>query len=131
MRTILLFIQLFFALSATACGAALMLAPDGHLLQLPLGVLTNASFEDFFWPGLVLCSTLGLGHAVAFVLALRQAAAAPWVALVAGFASLIWIIVQVIMTDPVFWLQPVIASLGLVEVLGSERLWRQGASVRS
>ncbi|MBK6831189.1 MAG: hypothetical protein IPG92_10850 [Flavobacteriales bacterium] len=125
MRAIVILVQLFFGISATWCGAALMMAPDGSLLQLPLSVLTHAPFSDFFWPGFVLCTVLGLGHVVAFVLAVRRSSLAAWAALAGGFAAIIWILVQVIMTDPFFWLQPVIGALGLLEVLGGESLLRK------
>lgn len=125
MRAVVLCVQLFFGISATWCGTALMMAPDGSALQLPLSVLTHAPFTDFFWPGLVLCTVLGLGHVWAFVLALRRSSLAPWAALAGGFAAIIWILVQVIMTDPFFWLQPVIGGMGLLEVLGGESLWKK------
>ena len=125
MRAVVLLVQLLFGISATWCGAALMMTPDGSVLQLPLSVLTNAPFTDFFWPGLILFAVLGLGHACAFVLSVRRSPLAPWAALAGGFAAIIWILVQVIMTDPFFWLQPVIGGMGLLEVLGGESLWKK------
>jgi hypothetical protein len=68
MRVVLVLIQAFVALTALVGGGLLMRAPDGHLLQLPLAVLTHAPFIDFFWPGVLLFGVVGGGHAVGLVL---------------------------------------------------------------
>jgi len=77
-------------------------------------------FADYFWPGAILFAVLGLGHAVGFGLTLRRSAWAARAALLLGAGTLIWIGVQVLMTEP-FWLQGLIAALGAVELLGGRR----------
>ena len=126
MRVLLILLQAFLAISAMPAGLMLMWAPDGHLIQLPLAVLTNAPFKDFFWPGAVLFTVLGLGHAVGLVLTWRRAPLAARAALVLGAGTVIWIVVQVIMTEPLFWIQGLIGGLGLVEVLAAVRMGRPG-----
>jgi hypothetical protein len=108
-------------------GLMLMWAPDGHLIQLPLAVLTNAPFTDFFWPGALLFTVLGMGHAVGLVLTWRRAPLSDGAALVLGSGTVIWIVVQVIMTEPLFWIQGLIGGLGLVEVLAAVPTGRPGA----
>ena len=127
MRVLLIVLQAFLAVSAMPTGLMLMWAPDGHLIQLPLAVLTNAPFTDFFWPGAVLFTVLGIGHAVSLVLTWRRAPLADGAALVLGAGTVIWIMVQVIMTEPLFWMQGLIGGLGLVEVLATVRTGRPGA----
>ncbi len=122
MRVLLIVIQAFLAITALPAGLMLMWAPDGHLLQLPPAVLTNAPFTDFFWPGAVLFTVLGLGHVLGVVLTLRRASLAGPGALVLGTGTVIWIMVQVIMTEPLFWMQGVISGLGLVEALAGARI---------
>jgi hypothetical protein len=46
---------------------------------------------------------------------------------VLGAGAVIWIVVQVIMTEPLFWMQGLIGGLGLVEVLATVRTGRSGA----
>ena len=121
MRTALLVIQGFLALNAMAGGLLLMLAPDGSLLQLPRDFMHSTLFADFFWPGAVLFGMLGIGHLVGFVLTVRRSPITAHAALILGAISLIWIGVQVLMTE-LFWLQGLIASLGLVEVIASRRV---------
>lgn len=127
MRVLLIVLQAFLAVSAMPAGLMLMWAPDGHLIQLPLAVLTNAPFTDFFWPGALLFTVLGMGHAVGLVLTWQRAPLSDGAALVLGSGTVIWIVVQVIMTEPLFWIQGLIGSLGLVEVLAAVPTGRPGA----
>ncbi|MBK9175626.1 MAG: hypothetical protein IPM46_04665 [Flavobacteriales bacterium] len=118
MRIAVIIAQGLMAVSAIPCGLMLMLAPDGRLIQLPLDSLTNSPFTDFFWPGLLLFGVLGVGHAVGLVLTLRHSAHASRAALALGLGTIIWIVVQVIMTDPFHWMQVVISGLGIIQVIG-------------
>ena len=127
MRVLLIVLQAFLAVSAMPAGLMLMWAPDGHLIQLPLAVLTNAPFTDFFWPGVLLFTVLGMGHAVGLVLTWQRAPLSDGAALVLGSGTVIWIVVQVIMTEPLFWIQGLIGGLGLVEVLAAVPTGRPGA----
>lgn len=120
MRTILIAVQAFLALNAMAGGMLLMLAPDGSLLQLPSSFLRTHLFSDYFWPGLILFTVLGLGHLAGVVLTLRRAPIARRAAFVLGTGTLIWIAVQVLLTD-LFWLQALIAALGLAELIVGRR----------
>lgn len=121
MRRLMLVVQGFLAVNAMVGGLLLTLAPDGSLLQLPHDFMHSTLFADFFWPGVILFGVLGLGHSVGFVLTLRRSPSASRTALILGAGTLIWIGVQVLMTE-LFWLQGLIAVLGLVEVVAGRRL---------
>ncbi|MBL7963716.1 MAG: hypothetical protein JNM31_07700 [Flavobacteriales bacterium] len=123
MRRPLLIIQAFLALTALGGGYALIAAPDGSLLQLPRAFMHRTLFPDFFWPGVILFSVLGVGHVAGFGLTLRRTVIASRVALALGLCTLIWIGVQVLMTE-LFWLQGVIAVLGVAEVVCGQVLRR-------
>ena len=120
MRFLLITTQGFLAINALIGGTLLMLAPDGSLLQLPRDFMHSTLFADFFWPGAILAGVLGLGHSAGFVLTLRRSVHASRSALILGAGTLIWIGVQVLMTE-LFWLQGFIAALGLLEVILSLR----------
>lgn len=120
MRTALLLVQAFLAVNALVGGLLLMLAPDGSLLRLPAGFMHSTLFADYFRPGVILFAMLGLGHGAGFVLTLRRSRHAPRAAMVLGLGTLVWIGVQVLMTE-LFWLQGLIAALGLAEVVLSRR----------
>jgi hypothetical protein len=121
MRILLLLTQGFLALNAMAGGILLMVAPDGSMLQLPGDFMHSTLFADYFWPGAILFGVLGLGHFVGFVLTVRHSPITAHAALMLGAGTLIWIGVQVLMTE-LFWLQGLIAALGLVEVVAGRRL---------
>lgn len=57
---ILIFLQFFLGLGALFGGGSLMLAPDGSLLGMPLSVMQGAPFADFFIPGLILFTLVGI-----------------------------------------------------------------------
>jgi hypothetical protein len=46
--------------NATVAGAAFVVAPDGHLIRMPLSQLTRSPFADFRVPGLLLFVFIGL-----------------------------------------------------------------------
>lgn len=118
MRNLLLVVQGILALNAIIGGSLLMLAPDGTLLQLPPDFMHSTLFHDYFWPGVVLFAILGIGHAVGTVLTLRRNAYATLVATWLGLSTLGWIAVQIMLTD-LFWLQALIAALGLAELFAA------------
>jgi len=43
----LILLQVLLAVGALAGGGAFILAPDGHLIQMPIGHLKNTPFPDF------------------------------------------------------------------------------------
>ena len=63
-RTLLVWIvfllNLLLGIGALGGGGALILAPDGSLLGMPLSVMHGAPFKDFFIPGLLLFTFVGL-----------------------------------------------------------------------
>lgn len=56
----LILLQFFLGVGAMFGGGALMLAPDGSLLGMPLSVMQGAPFADFFIPGLILFTIVGV-----------------------------------------------------------------------
>jgi hypothetical protein len=53
-------LQVFLGLGALLGGGAFLLAPDGHLIQMPISHLKNSPFSDFQVPGAVLFTLLGI-----------------------------------------------------------------------
>jgi hypothetical protein len=93
-RIILLVVLGYEGLGALAGGALLVAAPDGHLMDIPIGVLHGA-FRDFLIPGAILFG-LGLLNIAAFIAVLRKFRA-DWV--MAGLATVgmaIWFIVEIL-----------------------------------
>jgi len=106
---ILIFLQAFLGLNAAVAGASFIIAPDGHLIQMPLSNLGNSPFSDFLFPGVLLFLFIGVYPlVVACCLWKRPAWQWPdmlnpfkqfhwsWAgSLAAGVALIVWIIVQI------------------------------------
>lgn len=56
----MILLQVLLAMGAFIGGGAFLLAPDGHLIQMPLSHLKNSPFSDFLIPGLFLFTFLGI-----------------------------------------------------------------------
>lgn len=107
--TTLMWLLFLLGLGAAISAAALIVAPDGHLIQLPLGLLDNAPFSDFLIPAILLLVFIGLYPLVVAYLIWRRPgwqwpdAINPfksihwlWAAsLASGVTLLVWIIVQI------------------------------------
>jgi hypothetical protein len=101
-------------IGATAGGIALVAAPDGSIMQMPLRFLEGSPFADYLVPGLILLGLFGIGSLVAAALVLLRLWYAPLVAFVIGSGQMIWIVVQLAIIDEFNWLQPAMFAVGLV-----------------
>jgi hypothetical protein len=57
---LLIFMQIFLSIGALFGGGAFILAPDGHLIQMPFSHLRNSPFSSFLIPGILLFTFLGI-----------------------------------------------------------------------
>ena len=106
----LIVLHLLLALGALFGGGAFLLAPDGHLIQMPVSHLEKSPFPDFLIPGAFLFTFLGVYPlAVAYSLWIQPAWRWPnsinpfkqfhwsWAgSLAAGVIVIIWITVEVV-----------------------------------
>lgn len=141
---LLIFLHIFLGLNGLLGGGALVLAPDGSLLQMPVSNMAKSPFADFTIPGLLLFTFLGVYPlAVAYSLWKRP----PWRwpdalnpfkrihwswagSLAAGVIAILWIVVQVQWVTFSF-LQTFILSWGVLIVLvtllpGVRRYYTEG-----
>jgi len=115
---LLIALQILLGLGALISGALMMAVPNGSLFQMPLSMLQYSPFSNFFIPGMILFTTLGVYPLlVAYSLWRKPAWIWPdvvnpskqfhwsWAAsLAAGAIALIWITVQVLMLRSVAFL---------------------------
>jgi hypothetical protein len=106
----LVLLLVLLAAGAFLGGGAFLLAPDGHLIQMPISHLKNSPFADFLIPGALLFAFLGVyPTALAYSLWRRPAWRWPdhinpfkqfhwcWAdSLAAGVAVIIWICVEML-----------------------------------
>jgi len=106
---VLIFLLVFLGLNAAVAGATFIIAPDGHLIQMPLSNLKNAPFSNFLIPGLLLFLFIGV-YPIGIAYGLWKLPSWKWPdvlnpfkrmhwswagSLAAGVAAMIWIIVQI------------------------------------
>lgn len=127
---VLCFLLFFLGINAIMGGLLLMLAPDGSLMGMTLDWLQNAPFKNYFIPGLLLFSVLGLFTLFTLVglvfnvklrylnfLNIYSDRFWAWTySLYIGLIAIIWITVQLIMTQ-YFWIQPVIIFNGVLIII--------------
>jgi len=88
-------IETLLGIGAVAGGAALVIGRHGEIVPLPVSALAGSPFPDYFLPGLVLFTVIGLGPLAVAVLAWRGSRWAPILTAAVGVALLIWLAVQI------------------------------------
>jgi hypothetical protein len=128
---VLIALLLLLSVSALIPGAMFMLAPDGHLIQMPMSNLNESPFKNYFIPGLLLFLFVGVfPMAVAYGLWRMPAWNWPnlinpfklqhwsWAgSLAAGVILITWITVQVLLIKSVAFLHYLYWCWGIFVVL--------------
>ena len=130
---VLIILQFLLGLGAAISGGFLILAPDGHIMGMPLDILKNTPFSTFLLPGILLFTFVGIYPlAVAYSLFARPSWSWPdsinpfknmywaWAAsLAAGIILIIWICVQMIMLGTVHFLHVLYLGWGVAIILST------------
>ncbi|HTS15830.1 MAG TPA: hypothetical protein VMH24_09175 [Candidatus Sulfotelmatobacter sp.] len=98
---------------AVAGGVALVMEPDGSVMQFSTALLAGSPFTDYFVPGLILGGLFGVGSFAVAILGLRHQPLAPFLAFAIGCAQMIWIVVELAIIRELSFLHPVCFALGL------------------
>lgn len=119
-RNVLIILLLVLGLGALGGGSLLILSPSGKLLGgLPLSILDNSPFSDFFIPGIILFLVLGLTPFLLIIALIKKPEYRlaeyfnlfhdmywGWTySIYVAFALIIWIQVETIFVQSVGWLQ--------------------------
>lgn len=84
-------LEVLLGVGAVGGGIALMAGPNGAILPLPVSALAGSPFTDYFVPGAILFTVLGLGPLAAAALAWRLHPLAPFLSFAVGGALLVWL----------------------------------------
>ena len=74
----------------------MILAPDGHLLGMPVKLLAGSPFPSFLVPGIILFSLVGVAPLIAAAITLRRQALAPLAAIAVGLTLIGWVSVEMV-----------------------------------
>jgi len=128
---ILIFLLGFLALGAIFGGGALAISRSGELLYMPLFILGSSPFNDFFIPGIILLSILGILPAILIFALLKKPKCKicesvnffsdmHWAwsfCIYIAFALIIWIQVEMIFLNFVMWLRTFYMFYAIVLIL--------------
>jgi len=122
-------LEILLGIGALFGGGQFVLAPDGHLIGVPLKMLAGTPFRSFLVPGLLLFTFVGVAPVVAAAITVRRPAIGPLAALAVGVTLMGWITVEMVMFagfTSLLWafylvLGTVIAAVGIV-------WWRSGSA---
>ena len=109
-------------IAAASAFGGIRLIHDG--LGMPAGYLTATPFDSWELPGLALLIGVTAPQLVAAILIAAGHRWALPAGYLAGAALVAWILVQLLVMQRYFFLQPVIAALGIAE-LALVRAWQQ------
>ncbi len=109
----LLVVTGFNALSAIAGGVGLLMPGS---LGMPLSMIENSPFTSFFWPGIILLLVIGGSQVLAFVTLLRRTPGCLFWTAVAGFAMVIWIVVEVAIMGTFVLLHGIYFGTGIAQL---------------
>lgn len=108
---------LLHGIMAAICGIVLMHDVSGSEIGLQLSLLEHSPFVNYFYPGLILYTILGLGSFFTGICTLLKVRYYPWILVIIGNGIIIWIITQMIMIRLQFNLQYVIAAIGITSLV--------------
>lgn len=120
-------VQVFVGANAVFGGWRMI--ADGF--GMPAEWLAGLPVDTWVWPGVALIVGVGVPQLVAAAVTIAgRSPVGCWLALAAGAALVLWIVVQLTVLRRYFFLQPIIAGLGLIEV-GLALWWRRLARARA
>lgn len=101
-RIILLTVLGYEGAGGLVGGALLVLAPDGHLMEMPVHIM-HGTFRDFLIPGIILFA-MGILTTGAFVSVLRRSPHDWFMAGLALVGFYIWFVTEIIILKELHWL---------------------------
>jgi hypothetical protein len=117
--------SLALLIAASAVFGGVRMVHDG--LGMPADYLASTPFSSWALPGLALLAGVAVPQLVAGILIAAGHRRALVAGYLAGAVLIAWILVQLVVLQRYFVLQPVIAALGMAELV-LVRIWQQAAS---
>jgi hypothetical protein len=122
-------LEILLGIGAVGGGSLFVLAPDGHLLGLPLNMLAGTPFHSFLVPGLLLFTFVGVAPLAAAAITARKLAIGPFAALAVGVTLMTWITVEMVLfagSTSLLWAFYLV--LGTVIAAVGAAWWRSNAA---
>ena len=120
MRTIRIFciiLLIFTGIGALYGGTSLMMDPSGKLMQIPLRLIKNSPFRDYFIPGILLFAVIGIFSLLISAFIMFKGRYHGSLVILQGCFIVIWIIAQILFLNAIFWMQFLFAGIGILLIL--------------
>jgi hypothetical protein len=117
LKVFVIFLLLLNGTGAIFGGAQLMVHPDGSTMDLPLSLLTNSPFHNYFIPGMVLFFANGLFSFFVISAIIMELKNCMRYIIAQGIILTIWILAQVFLIRMVTPLHILLGSTGVLLVL--------------
>ena len=118
----------FLALSGITGGLSLLTDPTGGSLELPLSVLKNSPFQDYFYPGLILFIFMGLMPVLVIFLAiLKIPKLSKWI-LFQGVVLAVWLLAEMMFGIFDWYLTSLYLLIAVILIIIGFKLGREHSS---
>ncbi|MCB9282726.1 MAG: hypothetical protein H6563_01520 [Lewinellaceae bacterium] len=129
-RSILIALLGFLSLGAFYGGTALIISPDGSLLQMPVEMIQDSLFNDYLIPGIILLTIFGIFPAFVIYGLIKKPQSRSlqrlnllydyhfaWTfAVYIGIGQIIWINIETLVLNAVAIIHTIYSSLGILIV---------------
>ncbi|MFN8244801.1 MAG: hypothetical protein U0T56_00260 [Ferruginibacter sp.] len=122
MKKLLFLLNILVTVSAIVSGLMLVTHPNGETMGLPMSILDDTAFPDYFYPGILLVLLVGVPHLLSIYYLGKRHVKQYEVSLFAAILLIGWIIAQMIYIHSGNWLHYTCLGIGVLEVLISLQL---------
>jgi hypothetical protein len=98
-------------------GGLAAITDPGKPLGMSTELLKNSPFNDYFIPGIILFTVIGLGNVVSALVFRFKSRFQGYISSVFSWALVIWIVVQCIMLNTVAFLHVLFFAIGLIQAV--------------
>ena len=117
-RIIAIVFLFIIGLNALAAGYSFITEPSGSGLGISTDYLRYSPFRDYFIPGIILFTAIGIFSIVAAIMAIKRKNIYPLFLFTEGCLLLGWIVIQVLMVKDINWMHITCFCVGIVLILG-------------
>jgi p-aminobenzoyl-glutamate transporter AbgT len=117
MKTLLLALILFMAITASISGILLVINTDGTILKIPTSILDGSPFKNFLIPGIMFVLVVGGVNLIAAIKNIQHSSNRYNWAIAGGSMICGWIVLQLILIQITHWLQYIYLGIGLIIIL--------------
>jgi hypothetical protein len=125
MKSILIILIAFAAVTGAFSGLVMLVNPNKGLIYFPLDLLKGEAFHELFLPGFLLAILVGNVNLIALIEILQKQSGSYGIAITGGCMTIIWMILQIVFIAHFYWLHFLYLAIGVLIILIAGRLKHQ------